>query len=171
MAAPADLDRLEALIGKRHVSVGGDYLRALRKLGLEPDVLAWAREQDTGRVILVLVTAFFDHGGPLEVSQALFRAYNIAATPQDIDPFIVRLHSPRQSFGRELIKGLRARIEVVTNMRPLTDIRDMPGTAFLLGDLEVPLVAVLKWPQQVSTTTEVGRKWERFLRNVDRLAA
>lgn len=153
------------------VQPGRAYLAALRKLGMEPEALFWANQLPENRPVLVLITAFFDHAGPLEVEKALFKAYNAAATPAEIDPFIVRLHSPRQSFARQLLEDLRKDIEVETDLMQRTHISNIPGAFLTAGDLEILMAGVLKKPKVVRQTIEVARSWRKFTDNVNRLAA
>lgn len=170
MDPQADLKRLQKLFEPRLVP-GSDYLRALNDLGLDPDALFWADEFPGDKPVLVLITAFFDHAGPLEVEKALFKAYNAAATPAEIDPFIIRLHSPRQTFAREVIGAFRRDIEVETDMQPRTHISKIPNTVMTIGDLKIPMFGVLKMPTAVRKTVEVSRSWQRFTSNIDKLAA
>jgi hypothetical protein len=50
--------------------------------------------------VLVIVTSLFDFVGPLRLMRLLFDAYDAAATPKEIDPFILRLHSPKHALYR-----------------------------------------------------------------------
>ena len=61
---------------------GRDYLASLQKLGLDPECLFWAHDAAVGRHVLVLVTALYDHVGPLALSRMLFSAYEQAASRQ-----------------------------------------------------------------------------------------
>lgn len=148
---------------------GEEFLCALRKLGLNPDALLWAFETNANnRMVLILMTSFFDYAGPLEVSRLLFKAYNASAIPSEINPFIVRLHSPRQAFGRELMRLKPSITDSATG-------RSVPAGSGTLWAWEEGLSfafdGVLKFPSRASTTVEQSRRWHRFSQNVDRLAA
>ena len=158
----------EAILEPR-MKPGGDFLTALQGLGLDPDALFWAVDAKDGAVILVLVTSHFDYAGPLEVSRALFKAYNAAATPKEIDPFIVRLHSPRQS----IYKSIKNILKPAMNMVDGTSVAIGEDQIFVFGGLQVPISGVLKRPKRLSASSSLdhGRKWARFISNVDRLAA
>src|SRR5947209_5983531 len=102
-ALKAYIMRRERLNAWPSKEAGADYLKAVRALGLDPDALLWAYDTVIKKHVLVLVTDMFDFRGPYEVSQLLFQAYNNAGTPREIDPFIVRLHSPKHTIVPELL--------------------------------------------------------------------
>lgn len=163
---PIDLDagRLEA---------GRDYLQALRKLGLEPDGLLWAHDRDLEQFVLVLVTKFVDVAGPLDLSKTLFAAYNAAATPREIDPFIVRLHSPNQSIIRSLSEALQTKYrvqEIDEDGRPGAFVEDMRIT-LTVGPLVVQREWIYQFKQRKQANIDVSRRWHRFSDNVQHLAA
>jgi hypothetical protein len=151
-------------------SAGSHYLVALRKLGLEPAALFWAYDTVVKSFVLVLITEFFDYKGPYEISKLLFKAYNAAATPREIDPFIIRLHSPAQSSIRNL--------RIPTHLHPVDQKTGKPtGEAaeikhYKLGDLIVSGQWVYKFGRSPKKkSVELGRQWSRFERNVMELAA
>ena len=153
----------------RH-KAGARYLEALRKLGLEPVALFWAYDAAVKHFVLVLITEFFDLKGPYEISKLLFKAYNAAATPQEIDPFIVRLHSPAQSAIRSL--------RMPTHIRPVDQRTGRPtGTAVEIktsthGDLTVSPQWTYKFGRvSKKISVDLRRRWSRFERNVTDLAA
>ena len=116
-------------------NAGGHYLDALRKLGLDPVALFWAYDTVVKSFVLVLITEFFDYKGPYEISKLLFKAYNAAATPREIDPFIIRLHSPAQSAIRNLrIPTHLHQIDQKTG-RPTGELAEIKN--YRLGDLIV----------------------------------
>ena len=81
---------------------GGEYLDALTGLGLRVNALLRMYDLSEQRFVLALATELFDFKGPHGVSNLLFKAYNASATPKEIDPFIVRLHSPEHSIIRAM---------------------------------------------------------------------
>jgi hypothetical protein len=133
----------------------------------------WAHDDTVGGFVLVLITQFFDFKGPLEISKLLFKAYNSAGTPREVDPFIVRLHSPDQKIVRELMpRGLAKEVfktDKVTH-EPIGEPIKIENVKF--GDLMFCHDWVYKFqlpPKRNSV--ELLRRWQRFERNVDRLAA
>lgn len=146
-----------------HLEIGSAYLHALQSLGLDPDALFWAYDEVVGETVLVLVTSQFDHVGPLALSETLFKAYNLAGTPKEIDPFIVRLHSPDHTlirnvarflpmrFGGPLAQSIRAELNV-------GGLRFEPGWIY-------------KFQPSKRRSVDLSRQWSRFARNIDLLAA
>jgi hypothetical protein len=124
--------------------------------------------------VLVLITEEFDAVGPLAISKLLFKAYNAAATPSSIDPFIVRLHSPDHQIVREMDKIMPFNFD--------------PGTSVIHGGKEVTKIAraittvsgleidgdwVYRFNKPLTATKKVDllRRWHRFERNIDAIAA
>jgi hypothetical protein len=157
----------------RFMSAGADYLKAVRALGLDPDALLWAYDTVIKKHVLVLVTDMFDFRGPYEVSQLLFQAYNNAATPRDIDPFIVRLHSPKHTIVPELLHFAAADTVQKTNK----DTNEPEGDKIPIKEVEVGGLKVRKaWVYQIrqprsQKVVELAKRWARFQRNVEKLAA
>ena len=159
MAKPIDLTYLKA---------GRSYLESLRALGLEPDCLFWAQDELVGENVLVLVTTQYDRVGPLALSETLFKAHNLAGTPAEIDPFIVRMHSPEQSVIKELAKIVALNVKV----DPLTP-DPVPMTFHINGgglQFEPAWIYRFRLPAK-KPPAELARQWRRFNRNVDKLAA
>jgi hypothetical protein len=162
-------------IDDRFLTAGREYGEALANLGLDPHALFWAFDTVEERHVLVLVTDFFDYSGPLEISKQLFRAYNASVTPQDIDPFVVRLHSINQPIGEEY-RGFAVsdgKFKVWDkNMVPKPLPPEARVESFNIGDL----VLKPKWTIKSKLTpsrnsVEVSRRWRRFVNNVDKIAA
>jgi hypothetical protein len=151
---------------------GKDYWDALRKLGLEPDGLFWAHDGKLG-FVLVLITEMFDYKGPLEISKLLFKAYNAAATPREVDPFIVRLHSPEQTIVRDSFPmGVSPSVQKVNEVTKLPEGSPTAIKNVKFGDFTMShdWVYKFKLPDK-KKTIDLGRRWSRFERNVERLAA
>ncbi len=156
-----DVERKEA---------GRAYLAALQKLGLDPEGLFWARDNFDNRLILILVTRYFDIVGPTALSNLLFKAYNAAATPKEIDPFIVDLHSPDHHMIRTMIEALDKFKEQVidTHKMKKSELAD----AFLSTEtISIPLAEVYVWKDIRRPTVDLLRKWGFIERKVDELAA
>ena len=147
------------------LSAGQDYLISLRKLGLDPEALLWAIDKTLDEFVLVLVTSHFDFAGPLEVYRLLTKAYNLSATPKDISPFIIRLHSPRQAVGASVLNWQ-------------ADVRTTDGkrSETLWIDIDThDLRYRNSWVYHVrhQKLSPVGRQhqWKRFKNNIDQFAA
>lgn len=98
-AAERALDEARLLAGK-------EYLAALANLGLDPDVLCWVYDADRGEMQLAIVTSMAERIGSLSIYKLLFRAYEAAATPREVDPFIVSVYGPKSDFGMKLRQTL-----------------------------------------------------------------
>jgi hypothetical protein len=158
---------------------GAKYLRSIERLGLRPDALFWAYDKTVDKFVLVLVTDEYDYVGPMALSKTLFEAYNKAATPIEIDPFIVRMHSPRQWIIKEIGKFLPFKASFVRVTSP--DGKPIEGVdqAEFVGpmvvnasDLEVSSDWVYRFEKpKKPKTVELARRWRRFTQNVSRVAA
>lgn len=181
MSASADNNEVAGLaaLWKRgqHLRAGADYLAALQKLGLNPECLFWADDEVVGHPVLVLVTRQFDRVGPLALSSLLFKAYDAAATPREINPFVLRLHSPEQSIIRELSKFAHGNFGMTLHFSDGTS-KDNSGPNFgsqlvMGGGLRFQHDWIYKWeiPQEAPSRMAMTRQWRRFAENVDRLVA
>lgn len=151
---------------------GSEYLAALRKLGLRPDALFWGFDKIEDRFVLILVTDMIDLKGPLAVADLLFKTYNASATPKDVDPFIVRLHSPEHALMRQFEPFRDPRVRLTSPTNPNAIAPDTRITAVVFGDIEFRP----EWTYHFDlppkrNSVELLRRWNRFERNVDRLAA
>jgi hypothetical protein len=158
----------------KYMPAGRDYLAAIRMLGLDPDALLWAYDKVMAKHVLVLVTDMFDFRGPYEVSELLFAAYNKAGTPREIDPFIIRLHSPKHTIVPQLLEFANA--ETVQKRNKETNQPE--GDPIPVKEIDVGggLVVRKAWvyvirPQRSQKVVELARRWARFQRNVEKLAA
>ena len=146
-----------------HLRAGAEYLSALRELGLEPDGLLWAWDDTISEFAFVLVTSQLDHVGPLGIYRLLTLAYNVSATPQEISPFVVRLHSPKQLIFQRIHKALNLHIRIE------------PGEIFQIGSKAGDLSFKSEWiyvlqPRRMRPAERV-RRWNRFRERAERLAA
>lgn len=162
-------------IEERFLTAGREYGEALANLGLDPHALFWAYDEAEAHHVLVLVTDFFDFKGPLEISKQLFRAYNASVTPKEIDPFTVRLHSINQPVGQEFrnFAGSDGILRVWDkNMVPKPMPPEARVESFNVGGLVMkPSWTISVRPGKPRTSVELSRRWNRFTRNVDRVAA
>lgn len=166
-------------LGLTRYDAGAEYLSALRRLRLEPEALFWAYDHSDRQFFLVVVTDLIDHAGPLPLMQLLFDAYNLSATPKEVDPFFIRVHSPHQNIYRELRKFLTIKVSVQgiiedeSNREIIAGRREpfiIPGWKF--GTLE----GFSAWVYKSTSTSKVTkvdaeRRWRRFQRTVHQLAA
>jgi hypothetical protein len=151
---------------------GAVYLEALERLGLHPSALFWAKDKVTNGFVLVLATEMFDYKGPLALSKLLFKAYNAAATPQEIDPFVVRLHSPDHAIIR-MLDGWRnlSNLKIThKNGVPIDPSVSIQGVT--VDDLEFrpDWVYLYNLPPKKGSI-ELLRRWRRFQAAVNKLAA
>lgn len=149
----------------KYMDAGHEYLRTLRRFGLDPLALFWAYDHVAKQFVLVLVSEFFDVVGPLEISKLLFRAYNASVTPKSIDPFIIRLHSHTQPISMLMLH--RTGHGVVG--KPGPDVAIAGGT---IGGMELKaewLIASRDYTGK-STVDLVGR-WDRIGRTLSKMAA
>jgi len=147
-------------VSSEYMKAGADYLAALKKLGLHPTFLGWGREVNTEQWVLVMVTSIIDAaGGPLALNTLLFKAYNAEATPRAISPFIVRVYSP-DAFASDL---LRSRPTSIANLT-LT----FHGIMYqMINTYALPSKGKRLKPNYHAKLNE----WQKFKRNVERLAA
>ena len=158
------------------MEAGRAYLDAVESLGLEPLGLLWAFDRVIDHFVLVLVVDEYEQAGPLELLKVLFKAYNAEATPRAVDPFIIRLHSPRQPIAVELGRFLPFKVEFTT-VAPLPAGRSDPVSDMAMmvsaGGLEIDSRWVYRFDRsrQRVNTIAAQRRWRRVSANVDRLAA
>jgi hypothetical protein len=167
-------------LGVARYDAGAAYPDALRRLKLEPEALFWAYDWTLGQYVLVIVTSLFDFAGPLALMKLLFDAYNAAATPKEIDPFILRLHSPKHALYRA------AQLHVGNRF----DMADLKGRALdratIVGEITPPVVASFQagdlesfgtWVYKSTPVSpkakipDAERRWRRFESAVHMLAA
>lgn len=147
----------QILVDEAHHAAGEAYLSALARIGFIPDGLFWARDKIDDRLVLVLVSRFFDSAGPLTLSRLLFRAYRGAITPSEVNPLDLRLHSPNQTLMREFIAAAKAPAAA--------------GAVYSDDVLDIPLDAILLLNTEVAQSPAPLQDWQLIERNVERLAA
>ncbi len=164
------MDPVELDLTRREA--GSEYLTALQTLGLRPDALFWGFDKVEDRFVLMLVTDMVDLKGPLAVADLLFQAYNASATPKEIDPFVVRLHSPEHALMRQFEPFRDPRVRISSPTNPHAFFPDTRVTGVTFGDVEFRSEWIYRFdlpPKRKSV--ELLRRWNRFARNVDQLAA
>ncbi len=160
-----------------YLRAGEDYLAALQKLGLNPEVLGWGTEITTGDWHLVMLTSIVEIGGPFELNKLLFAAYNMGATPKEISPFIVRVFGDRTVFapGLRQLSEFQRGDKKITAYDQYTRKEKASGLAESMsmnfGDIHIEsrdlyIAQISKKGHEQKT-----REWLRFKHNVERLAA
>ncbi|MCJ2096170.1 hypothetical protein MKK67_27265 [Methylobacterium sp. J-072] len=157
-----------------HLRAGAEYRDTLKRLGLDPEGLLWAYDRSLNAFVLVLVTAHLDFAGPLQMYRLLTRAYNASVTPALIDPFIVRLHSPKQEIARALREGYGLDITIGPFVPddPTIDPSSVSVETRItldVGDLSFAHEWVYQLRDQKMPPAERSRHWRRFEKNVEAL--
>lgn len=165
------VEAAERALDERRMLAGKDYLAALRRLGLAPDVLCWVYTADHGEMHLAIVTSMAERVDSLSIYKLLFRAYEAAATPRDIDPFIVSVYGPRSDLGMKLHQHLgemakrgtfstpeKAALFTLTNAAP-------SGRHVVLGR------GVYVAEEGRRSAADDLQRWRHFQRSVEALAA
>ena len=167
-------------LGVARYDAGADYLDALRRLTLQPEALFWAYDRTLEQLVLVIVTSLFDFVAPLPLMRLLFDAYNAAAAPKEIDPFILRLHSPKHALYRAAQPPIGNRFDMAEIKGRGLDRATIAGevtppviAAFRAGDLESFGTWVYKSAPIAAKAKSVDpeRRWRRFEDAVHALAA
>lgn len=147
------------------LTAGQTYRLALNKLGLRPEALMWGYDEEAQRFELFIVWSGVDRFGPLQITRRLFKAYNLSALPQEIDPFIVNLISPKSGVYREAIAPMLGKAEVQIGIgfgprpeetKPMVTFR--PSWVYIAE-------------KKRRTPVEINRDWRKFTQSVDQLAA
>ena len=128
--------------------------------------------------MLVLVTSLFDFVGPLALTELLFEAYNAAATPKEIDPFIIRLHSPKHALYRAAQPFIGNRVDQADLKGADLDRATIVGSvtpfavaSFQAGDLQSFGTWVYKSTPTKPKISNSERRWTHFKDAVHAVAA
>ena len=178
----------DAHLTSGEIEAGADYLRALRRLKFEPEVMCWTfvtsqsfepdihSEFTDLRKELAIVTSLVDYAGPKALYDLLFQAYDASLLPQEIDPFLVTLYSPLTSGGRLLTQNVTASSVKDNLMRARQDnptvkninqaVFDLPSLMHLTIILDGVYVA-----QKALPATKSQKKYQTFKDEVLRRAA
>jgi hypothetical protein len=160
-------------VSAEYLKAGEDYLAALRRLGLRPMFLGWGREISSKQWLLVMVTSIIDAGGPLALNQLLFKAYNAEATPKEISPFIVRVYSPE--VAPDTLYALGGKSMKIVNNPELAEKISVSNMMFTFHDVDYEMINAYAIPHHAKATKPKYHaalaEWQRFKRNVDKLAA
>ena len=158
-------------VSAEYLSAAQDYLAALHRLGLRPLFLGWGLEAGTERWVLGLVTSIVEAGGPLALNRLLFRAYNAKATPKDISPFIVRVYGP-EIAPNEFYMLSEKNLKINSVNQEIRDIGVSNVQFDFLGvHYEMNNACFIPKRVQRPKYQETRAEWQRFKRNVEKLAA
>jgi hypothetical protein len=138
------------------------YLRAIQKLGLDPECFFWAADFVVGHHVLLMATSAYDFAGPTAIAKTLFKAYNASATPRQINPFLLRFHSLQHSYIQATAKELEL----------YKDFRDpLNKTLFGARDLKWQPDWFYKFDIAEPRATTVKQNWRRYEKHIEQLAA
>ncbi|MCW5712755.1 hypothetical protein [Shinella sp.] len=102
-----DAMKSSGTVDEARLAAGAEYVAALEKLGFLVDVALWSiaahRTGEDSDLQLCIVSRLVERAGTGELYQLLFRAYDLAATPRNFDPWNVTLFGPKTRFA-ELMK-------------------------------------------------------------------
>ncbi|MBV9993496.1 MAG: hypothetical protein JOZ72_19645 [Alphaproteobacteria bacterium] len=157
-----------------YLEAGEEYLAAVQKLGLRPRLAGWGWEESSARWLLVLATSIYDAGGPFEMNELLFKAYNAGITPKQISPFIVRVFSPEilPAYALDAIPGEQE----YTAHDPMTKEETARFKGYITLDLYGTKVSALHLYHTKNIAAPMSymerqREWQKFRKNVEKLAA
>lgn len=166
------MDRpLDVVIDDERMEAGKAYLDALRKLGLDPEGLVWAWDRVDENLVLMLVTRYFDIVGPSALSTLLFRAYNLAITPTEIDPFIVRIFSPDHMLIRNVTTAMDDFKTQVVDRGGLGHEEEMESAHLGAGSFVIPIGRAYVWKDVRRPKDDLLRRWGIIKKRVDAIAA
>ena len=168
------------------MNAGEEYLAALVGLGLTPAYLGWGWDTAIMEWVLVLVTPIIEAGGPFALNKLLFKAHNAGATPKEISPFIIRVFSPEVVFAafgdnRRSQFWLLGSKELMVNPVPGRSnpaARPTKVENIELTFMGINLEMINSYKSSRKATNQVFARyhdrrndWQRFKKNVERLAA
>lgn len=161
MAIPKLPDRLQV--------AGSEYLKQLRKLGLKPEGCLWVNRYQDQHFMLWVIWSGVDTYGPYDVAKLLFKAYRASALTREIDPFSVDVISPKGDFGAQVLRTRNFADGVRVGSQPvlfrITEGSDESVIYHWSEEWLYDLRRSIKAPDQVKLD------WDRFTKNVTRLAA
>lgn len=158
---------IEMKLEKGFRQAGQEYLEALKKLGLDPEGLLWAYDHIIEKMVLILITPIYDIAGSLTLRRTLIKAYNLAATPKEITPFIVRLHSPDQTIVGALSDLLNV-MKLATQNNPNLNVEKDKSFGFL-GEFLTQQNFIYKFEIKKKNRETQMRQWKRFNDNIEKL--
>lgn len=161
----------ERALDERRMQAGREYLDALQRLGLEPDILCWVYDALEGEMELVIVTSMAERVESLKIYELLFRAYEVSATPREIDPFLVSIYGSNSFYGTSL-RNYIAMLAADGVFSSSEQAKRFVATIRNASDLRVVLArGVYASKDTQKSAADDLRAWHRFKQNVEALAA
>lgn len=180
---------VKASLSDAELRAGAEYLSALRHLGFFPEAMCWVlrnvydedgylTDVDAGHS-LAIVSGFADYAGHKTIYDLLFKAYDAAITPKELDPFQVTLYGPASSGGKTLLAYLVDRIidKAKSDLADSEAHRDKPAVMMVTNNdidgtvLAVPLEGIYVARTFTKRPEIVVRNFARFKAKVEKLAA
>jgi hypothetical protein len=154
------------------IEAGQEYLDSVRRLGLEPEGFLWAYDKTIEQYVLVMVTSQFDTVGPQEIYRLLTKAYRASATPREINPFIIRLHSVNQLIVPHLQRAVE--LDITSSVKKADgSVSEATYIDILKNALDLSFRKEWIYVFRIKRVkpADRSRRWKRFAQNVERLAA
>jgi len=161
----------ERALDNQRVQAGKEYLDALNRLGLDPDVLCWVYDVDADEMELAIVTTMAERVEILQIYKLLFRAYEVAATPREIDPFIVSIYGSNSNHGIQLRDHVSTLAADGAFSSPENAKRFVISQKNWSENLVILARGIYTAKQVRRSATEDMTRWNRFRKNVQSLAA
>jgi hypothetical protein len=154
-----------------YMTAGQEYFDALVQLGLIPAFLGWGWNRAAQEWLLVLVTSILEAGGPLKLNQLLFKAYNAKATPKQI-PGGARSDFWLLGEKNFTVQGVPGKVRDLRALEP-QKVKNVQKT--FMG-LELEMINSYQTLPGAVDRALAGyhsryQDWQKFKRNVERLAA
>lgn len=163
----SDFDPLAArrAIGMSEINAGIDYASKLLEYGLRPHLICWTYPQKRGEAELAIVTPLVELVGPLTIYEVLFKAYDAATLPREIDPFRVTLYGDRSNLGIDLVNAVHSLGYVGRYISKNGKPMDPGRTEIISGVMDpvvIPGYAVIYLDDKQLAGLEHLGKWKRF---------
>lgn len=165
----------EDIVTENRFRAGERYIRAIEGLGFSVDYALWtisAESHSASDIQLSIVSRMIETAGTKAVYQLLFMAFEHAATPREIDPWIVSLYGTKTKFADHLPSI--PLMQDIGFMTVKTDNglvnQETPVWHKVLDRLTRPSW-IYKLKQFEGTAHSDDWAYERFRRNVEALAA
>jgi len=164
---------------QNYMQAAHEFSNVLERLGFDMEAVFWGYDDNEERHILIIVTDVFDAQGPLEISKQIFRAYNASLTPKEIDPFVVVLFSPRQTFAVKCLTMINNEWTFCRNFdeRPSSyamvneHVRSVSASISQVDSEGIMVkpewVVMSRGMHKTRKTVEINRRWHSFKRHID----
>lgn len=165
---------LKMLNDETRLIAGLEYTNAIMSLGLDPDLMCWVYLPDEDRTELSIVTTMVDRVGPAKLYSLLFKAYQLSATPREVDPFEVGLYSPRTALGLDLLSSIRIDDQGVPEWARGDGPAHIWHLVYYVGLVEMKVVSgkgIYRVKKTRRNADQDHAKWTVLSQNVEALAA